>query len=247
MSFPQLSNEKLVDFYFDGYSVSSKAGGGGTPTGDTIIRKIYQLHQQQVIQPSGTAELGFFQNVVMAWVDPPQLSRSSIYNNVMHLASTNIQDRQASGYWYLVQQTGLSPAQLTQAAVEQYLDQLHQSPAQFQQFLQQLWTLAGMKWNSKMLQNYTQQYPKMGNKRIGVVFYALQVEVANTLNELYSEQLTRFAQMATDVKQLYLDVMVKSHSFRFRAVPFKKAQFSFSQKGSIPNPFNSNIGIKIKK
>jgi len=247
MSFPKNSNEKLVDFYFDGYSVSSKAGSGGTPTGDTIIRKIHELHSNNKINPEGTKENDFFNNVIDQWVNPPKLAGSSIYNNVMNLCSVNIQDRKNSGYWHISNETGLGPIQMTQDALISYLDELYQDEAKFKQFVQTVWEKSGMKWDTKMLDEYTVKYPNAKRNQIGIIFYCLQVEISNTLNEIYGEQLTKFSQMATDVKQLYLDVVVKKGLFRFKAVPFKSATFKFSQKGSIPNPFNSNIGIKIKK
>jgi hypothetical protein len=247
MSFPKNSNEKLVDFYFDGYNVSSKAGGGGTPTGDTIIRKIYDLYKEGVISPEGTGEMNFFNDVVNQWVNAPKLANSGTYNNVMNLCSINIKDQNNSGYWYLSQQTGMGPKQLTQKSVVEYLDKLYEDTDKFKEFLTEMWTKSGMKWDEKMLNEYTAKYPSMSKYKIGVVFYALQVEIANTLNEIFGKELTKFSQMATDVKQLYLDVLVKKGIFRFKAVPFKTATFKFSQKGSIPNPFNSNIGIKILK
>tara|TARA_B110000093_G_scaffold174734_1_gene208314 strand:+ start:70 stop:1596 length:1527 start_codon:yes stop_codon:yes gene_type:complete len=247
MSFPKSSNEKLVDFYFDGYSVSSKAGGGGTPTGDTIIRKIHALNKQTIVLPEGTSEMDFFSNVIEPWVDAPKLSGSGTYDNIMNLSSINIKDQANSGYWYLSQQTGLGPKQLDQKSVVAYLDELYKDEVKFKEFLTELWNKAGMKWDKKMLDAYTAGYPKMGRNQIGIVFYAIHVEIANKLNDLYSKELTKFSQMATDVKQLYLDVLVKKNIFKFKAVPFKTASFKFSQKGSIPNPFNSNMGIKIQK
>lgn len=247
LSYPTASNERLVDFYFDGYSVSSKAGSGGTPSGETIIKKIYQLKENSIAQPEDTLEMDFFTQVVEAWINPPKLASSGIYNNIMNLAAINIQDRANSGYWYLIEKTGLSPQQLKRKTVEAYLDELAQDPTAFADFLTNLWNRSGMAWNDKKLNQYVTDYAKMGNKRIGVVFYPIMVEVAKILNELYQTPLTRFGQMATDVKQLYLDVVVKRGVFIFKMVPFKTATFKFEQKGSMSNPFNANLGIKILK
>jgi hypothetical protein len=165
----------------------------------------------------------------------------------MNLCSVNIQDRNNSGYWHISNETNLAPNQMRQDTLVAYLDELYSDQTKFKEFVQGVWEKSGMKWDQKMLDAYTEAYPKMARNKIGIIFYCLQVEIANTLNNRYSAQLTKFSQMATDVKQLYLDVVVKKGLFRFKAVPFKSATFKFSQKGSIPNPFNSNIGIKIKK
>lgn len=246
MTFPKSSNEKLVDFYFDGYSVSSKAGKtGGTPTGDTMIRKIYQLYKNNLIDIENTAEMDFFNNVVKEWINPPKLARSNIYNNIMNLCAVNIQDRNNSAYWYISNKTNLAPNLLNQKDVVAYLDKIYANPIEFKKFIQNTWEKSGMKWDENMLETYIEKYPNMGKNKIGIIFYCLQVEIENTLNKIYSEPLNKFAQMASDIKQIYFIVKINKNMFKFKAVPFKTANFKFKRKGSIPNPFNSNLGIAV--
>jgi len=247
LSYPTASNEKLVDFYFDGYSVSSKAGRGGTPTGDTVVRKINDLYEAGKIMPEGSKETDFFNNFILAWINAPKLSRSGTYDNIINLCAKNITDKKNSGFWFLSETTGIGPEQMEQSKVEDYLDGLYNNVEEFKSFISKLWDLSGLSWNQKMLDSYTDEYPKMGIKRVGVIFYPLMVEVVKELNNLYGEELTKFSQMATDVKQLYLDVNVKKSICAFKAVPFKTATFKFEQKGSMSNPFNSNMGIRILK
>jgi len=247
VSYPQNPNEKLVDFYFDGYSISSKAGKkGGTPTGTTMITKIHELRADNIINPDGTKENDFFNNVVDQWVNPPKLSSGKgIYNNIMNLCSVNISDRDNSAYWHISKETGLGPAQMNQNALVSYLDNLYEEdPIKFKEFIKETWTKSGI--GSKVYKNldmYVDGYMGMGKNKIGIIFYCLQVEIKDELNKMYGEQLTKFSQMATDVKQVYLQVDVKKGKFSFKAVPFKSANFEFEQKGSIPNPFNANLGI----
>lgn len=248
MSFPTNSNEKLVDFYFDGYSISSKAGKkGGTPTGDTMIRKLNDLRLDNKIAPETTKEHDFFNNVVDSWINAPKLSRSGIYNNIMNQLLVNQTDRDNSAYWHIIKETGLSPELLKQDSVVKYLDELYENPEAFKTFIQTTWEKSGMAWNSKKLEKYIEDYPSMGKYKIGIVFYCLQVETKDVLNNLYKDQLSKFSRMATDVKQIYLQVQIKNNIFNFRAVPFKAANFEFEQKGSIPKPFNANLGIAVVK
>lgn len=246
LRYPTASNERLVDFYFDDYSISSKAGGGGTPSGDTLIQKIYALYSQGNLSFDDSQEIDFLNNLVKPWVSPPKLSRSDIYNNVMNLCSINITDKSNSGYWYLSSVTNLQPSQLTEDAVVKYFDSLHTNIDEFKNVLSTLWSKAGLSWNQKMLDEYSNGYMSL-KKKIGPIFYPLSVEVVKELNLRYRAQLTKYSQMVTDVKQVYLNVDVKRGLFTFKTVPFKKANFLFEQKGSIPNPFNANIGIKIEK
>jgi len=246
LRYPTASNERMIDFYFDDYSISSKAGAGGTPSGDTIIQKIYSSYSQGNLSFNDSQETDFLNNVIQPWVSAPKLSKSSTYNNVMNLCSINIRDKSNSGYWYLVSKTNLQPNQLTEAAVVKYFDSLHSNIDEFKDVLSTLWDKSGFSWNKKMLDEYSDKYMSM-QKKVGPIFYPLTVEIVKELNSRYKDQLTKYSQMVTDTKQIYLDVNVKKGAFTFKTVPFKKANFFFEQKGSIPNPFNANIGIKIEK
>ena len=247
LRYPTASNEKLVDFYFDDYSISSKAGKGGTPSGDTILQRIYSSYKEGNLSFDTIEEQDFNNNVIQVWVSPKKLSRSGIYNTVFNLANVNIPDGNDSGYWYLSQITKLQPDNLEQEKVVKYLDELHEDKDEWFKTIRELWKRSGFSWNEKMLEEYYNKYPDMGRNRVGIVFYPIMVEVTKTLNSKYAKELTKFSQMVTDVKQLYLDVIVKKGIFQFKTVPFKTATFLFEQKGSITGPFNSNMGIKIIK
>jgi hypothetical protein len=247
LRYPTSSNERLVDFYFDDYSISSKAGKkGGTPTGDTLIQRMYAMYNEGTLSFDDIAETDFLNNVIKPWVNPPKLAASGIYNTVMNLCSINITDKSNSGYWYLVSQVNVQPAQLTEADVLKHFDELYKDEKSFREVLTTLWNKSGMEWDNKKLDEYTIKYPN-AKKRIGAMFYPLIVEITNNLNSKYKSQLTTYSQKVTDVKQIYLNVDVKRGTFKFNTVPFVSANFAFEQKGSIPNPFNANIGIKIEK
>jgi hypothetical protein len=245
--YPINSNEKLVDFYFDNYAISSKAGRGGTPSGDTIIQRISSMYLDDKLDFSTIQEQDFYNYVIKVWTNPTKLARSGIYNTVMNLCSVNITDKANSGYWYLIAESKLQPNLLTQDSVVSFLDELHLDENKFKEFLNTLWTRSGMAWNDKKLNAAYDGYIALGRNRIGVVFYPLMVEATKILNEKFTKQLTQYSQLVTDVKQLYLDVLVKKGLFQFKTVPFSKATFVFEQKGSIANPFNANMGIRILK
>jgi len=248
LSYPSSSNEKLVDFYFGGYSVSSKGGKGGTPSGDTIMQKIYQAKRESLIQAETANETDFLNNVVEQWVNPPKLARSTTFSNIMNLCNVNISDRNNSGYWFLSAESKLDPSLLTQDAVVNFLDNLYDSNVdEFSKFIAKVWDLSKMQWNKAKLDAMITEYPNMGKNKVGIVFYALMVEIAALLTNKYSTELSKFGRMVTNVKQLYLDVSVNKGTLTFKTIPFKSANFEFEQKGSMPNPFNSNMGIKVIK
>ena len=247
LRYPTNPNEKLVDFYFDDYSISSKAGKGGTPSGDTILERIYSSHKEGNLSFDTVQEQDFNNNVIQVWASPKKLAGSGIYNRVFNLANVNIPDGNDSGYWYLSQVTKLQPDNLEQEKVVKFLDELHKDKDEWYKTIRELWKRSGFAWNEKMLDEYYKKYPEMARNRVGIVFYPIMVETTKILNDKYATELTKFSQMVTDVKQLYLDVIVKKGVFQFKTVPFKTATFLFEQKGSITGPFNSNMGIKIIK
>ena len=251
LSYPTASNEKLVDFYFDGYSISSKAGSGGTPTGDTIIQKINTSYKDGNLSFDTIEEQDFYNNLIKQWVNPPKLDRSGTYNNIMNLCNVNIADTNNSGYWYILSKVNVQPSGATRDAIVSYLDELAKDEAEFKKIMKEFYDRSGINQSRLGMDRVYPAYVKQMNvndkNRIGFVFYPLMVEATTILNNKYQKQLTKYGQMVTDIKQLYLDVLVKKGEFRFKTVPFKSAEFKFEQKGSIPNPFNANMGIKILK
>jgi len=251
LSYPTASNEKLVDFYFDGYSISSKAGGGGTPTGDTIIQKINTSYKDGNLSFDTIEEQDFYNNLIKQWVNPPKLDRSGTYNNIMNLCNVNIADTNNSGYWYILSKVNVQPSGATRDAIVSYLDELVEDEAEFKKIMKEFYDKSGIDQSrlgmDRVYPSYVKQMNANDKNRIGFVFYPLMVEATAVLNSKYQKQLTKYGQMVTDIKQLYLDVLVKKGEFRFKTVPFKSAEFKFEQKGSIPNPFNANMGIKIMK
>ena len=254
VSYPPGEAEPLVDFYFDEYSISSKGGKkGGTPTGDTIVQIIYKMANDEKRVPGPlsfdtSSEQDFYNNVIKVWVNPTKLARSSIYGRIMSLCSANINDHSKSAYWYLLEKAKLQPDNATQESVEKFLNDLYTDKDEFTKFLRTFWEKSTYQWNEAKLKENVDGFGEFrGNHKLGVVFYPLMVEITHALNQKYTKELTKYAQIVTDVKQLYLDVKVKQGSFEFKTIPFSTADFVFEQKASIPKPFNSNMGIAISK
>jgi hypothetical protein len=249
LSFPTSKNERLVDFYFDDYSVSSKGGKkGGTPTGDTVIQKMYDMHAENDLSFVTASEQDFYNNVIDTWVNPIKLARSATYGRIMNLCSVNLNDHSKSAYWYLLQEAELEPNNATQDSVEAFLDNLYTDKVEFTKFLRTFWEKSGMDWNESKLKTNVDGFGGFkGNHKLGVVFYPLMVEATNVLNQKYSKELTKYTRIVTNIKQLYLEMKVKQGKFEFKTIPFSTADFEFEQKASIPNPFNANMGIAVQK
>ncbi len=247
LRYPTASNEKLVDFYFDDYKVSSKAGGGGTPSGSTIMNSIYNSIKKGELKPD-MEETEFYDTVVTPWLFPLKLDkRSGTYNSVMNLAADHLGPNSSSGYSYLLQKAELTSDTATREAIINFLDGLIENGG-YEDFFNTFISKTGAKIDpSKYKKDYIARMEKGNNNRIGLVFYPIMVETTKILNQKYIHVLTTLTQKVSDVKQVYLDTKVKAGGFIFKTKPFSSADFQFLQKANVWEPFNSMMGIKMIK
>ena len=250
LRYPTASNEKLVDFYFDDYRISSKAGGGGTPSGSTIMGSIDNAVKKGDLSLD-VDQTSFYDYVVKPWLNPPKLDKSTTYNSVMKLAEDQLGPNQGSGYSYLLQEAKLNSASVTRDNINKFLDNLTKTPQDFDSFLNTFILRTGSFRGKVDAEKYRNEYIKRMNTgdslRVGLVFYPIMVETARILNEKYAETLTQLTQKVSDVKQVYLDTKVSKGAFIFKTKKFSSANFKFEQKGQVWKPFLSMMGIKMVK
>jgi len=250
LRYPTASNEKLVDFYFDDYRISSKAGGGGTPSGSTIMGSIDNAVKKGDLSLD-VDETTFYDSVVKPWLNPPKLDKSTTYNSVMKLANDQLGPNQGSGYSYLLKEAKLNSASVTRDNINKFLDNLIKTPQDFDSFLNTFILKTGSFRGKVDAEKYRNEYIKRMNTgdslRVGLVFYPIMVETAKALNEKYAGTLTQLTQKVSDVKQVYLDTKVSKGAFIFKTKKFSSANFKFEQKGQVWKPFLSMMGIKMIK
>lgn len=253
LRYPTASNQRLIDFYFDDYKISSKAGTGATPSGDVIIRAIYNNYKNGEITATDENEIDFIENVVKPWVNPEQIDpRSVIYNTVMTLAKIHLSNNPDSAYSYLLRNLQISSDEyLKKESMLKFLDALIHNKEKYELFINEYIRRSQMSRTQFNPEKYRQQYIKkleIGNdSRFGLIFYPIMVEIVKTLNGKYADILTTYTQKVINIKQVYLKVYVKRGQFAFETHSFQNSNFMFEQKGSINVPFIGNIGIKMVK
>jgi hypothetical protein len=253
LRYPTASNQRLIDFYFDDYKISSKAGTGATPSGDVIIRAIYNNYKNGEITATDENEIDFIENVVKPWVNPEQIDpRSVIYNTVMTLAKIHLSNNPDSAYSYLLRNLQISSDEyLKKESMLKFLDALIHNKEKYELFINEYIRRSQMSRTQFNPEKYRQQYIKkleIGNdSRFGLIFYPIMVEIVKTLNGKYADILTTYTQKVINIKQVYLKVYVKRGQFAFETHSFQNSNFMFEQKGSINVPFIANIGIKMVK
>ena len=251
LRYPNSSNEKMIDFYFDDYKISSKAGGGGTPGGGTIINAINEAYKKGEISFNEEWEIDFYENLITPWINPEKLDKSEIYNTIMTLAKLHLGPLD-SGYTYLTSAMGAKDKSVLRGDVLKFIDNLALSDTKaFSDFMTKYIQKSTAKFTPTVLEAYKKAYVQKiranDGSRVGLIFYPIIVELVKILNKKYANMLTVYTQKVSDIKQLYLDVKVKKGEFKFSTYSFSNSSFVFDRKGSVNNPFGSHLGIKIKK
>jgi hypothetical protein len=251
LKYPTASNERLVDFYFDNYKISSKGGKGATPSGDTMINFINNSYKNDELTFDTEHEIEFYENVIEPWTNPEKLdSRSTIYNKLITLASVNLAKNNDSGFSYFIKSSKASTPLISRDVILSFMDNLVDDKEQFESFMSMFIRKTQFSSSKFDMEFYRSDYITKrdtdNGDRIGIILYPIMVELSKYLTKNYADTLTKYAQKVTDIKQVYLDVSIKRGLFSFRTQSFSSAAFEFEQKGSINNPFNANIGIKIK-
>jgi hypothetical protein len=145
----------------------------------------------------------------------------------------------------------LQPTTATRESIVAYLDDISQDESKFALFMKGFFDRSLFDMKRKNIEtirlDYLNSMKTNNSNRIGIVFYPIMVDVANGLNSQYQSILTKYAQIATAIKQVYLKISIKDSLYTFITQPFSTANFAFEQKGSMTNPFNANLGIVVKK
>lgn len=235
LSYPTSSNEKLVDFYFDGAEFSSKAGKkGGTPAATGPVTKLKEKVDDGTIVLTGD-QSKFYDNVLMPILD---LSALDFY---IEMANKYLYSKNEAWYYFL-EESGLT--EVTKDNVSTWLDTLYKSKKKFITFYDTLWSKCGSRPDVGSTESF---YNDWENKTYDYYFYAIMYPLSTTvvkyLNNTYSGVLTELIQKAVDVLQAYLIVKIKSSEMTFVTKALGSAHFSFEPKGSVGSGFNSKIGL----
>jgi hypothetical protein len=249
LKYPEVSNEKMIDFFFDDYKISSKAGKGATPGGGAIIKKINDAYESGEISFNEEWEIDFYENLIKPWMEPEELDKSEVYNTVMTLAKLHLNPIK-SGYAYLVSEMNAEDKDIKREDIIKFTDDLIKNDKKFDKFIVEFIELSKASFTKPTLDRYKKEYIQKiahgDNSRIGLIFYPIIVELVKILNKKYANMLTVYTQKVSDIKQVYLEVKVKRGEFIFKTYAFNKSNFVFERKCSVNNPFSSMPGIKMK-
>lgn len=252
VSYPTQSNAALVDFMFDGWKVSSKAGKrGGVPSIGALAHAVLHAYRQGDISVNPN-ELELIQSVFEVLENPTKYFKESdakrisdVYSTFVALANKYLIG-DGAGYDFILKSSGLNATTFTRKAICEFLDKSYEDGT--------LWSVLGeyfKKTNTtprgfENENNAMKSYQKiMGDdNRFGIIFYPLTKEVVEELNARYDKDLSTLVNQVSTVQQLYLITAPKSTYVKFKIKSFDTANFKFVAGASAPTPLNKNIAIE---
>lgn len=251
VSYPTQSNAAMVDFIFDGWKISSKAGKkGGIPSIAAISSTILSAYRQNTITVSDN-QLELIKNVFEILEKPAQYFKESdakrssdIYSTYVAIAN-NFLAGKGSGYDFFLNATGLNVTTFTRKAIHDVLDQAYANGT--------LWSILSEYFKRtnttprgfESEKNAIKTYGNIANddNRFGIIFYPLTKEVVEELNARYGQDLSVLVNQVSSIQQMYLITSPRSTEVKFKIKSFDTANFKFVAGASAPTPLNKNIAI----
>lgn len=252
VSYPTQSNAALVDFMFDGWKVSSKAGKrGGVPSIGALAHAILNAYRKGDISP-GNTELELIQNVFEILENPTRHFKESdakrgsdVYSTFVALAN-NYLIGDGAGYDFILKESGLNATTFTRRAICDFLDTKYKEgtlwPILAEYFKKTNTTPRGFENQNNAMKSYEKIIGD--DNRFGIIFYPLTKEVVEELNARYTKDLSTLVNQVSTVQQLYLITSPKSTYVKFKIKGFDTANFKFVAGASAPTPLNKNIAIE---
>ena len=248
LSFPKESNLELVDFFFNGLQISSKAGKGAkasaggyisaietsmklgnwqlTPEEDKVFKDVLNpLKGDATKEPKNTIHL-------------TRSSGSSTFSNAINMF--NIHECTTWQYW--VNATGISPGNVNRdTIIQSFIDlkdagKLQQTVSGYLS-VAEIGTSSGK--NGKLVNALVKSKKEEQSAAaldaiiaegaydilIGLILYPGTKELASLINTKYADTLTSLINKALTVKQLYLDLYIKKDSIKFKMKAMENSNF----------------------
>lgn len=251
VSYPTQSNAAMVDFIFDGWKISSKAGKkGGIPSIGALSAAILDAYRQNTITVTNN-QLELIKNVFEVIEKPLQHFKESdskrnseVYSSYVAIANKFLVGT-GSGYDFFLNASGLNPVTFTRKSICDFLDNAHKDgslwPILSEYFKRTNTVPRGFENEKNAIKSYDKIIKE--DTRFGIIFYPLSKEVVEELNARYNKDLSILVNQVSTIQQLYLITSPKSTEVKFKIKSFDTASFKFVAGASAPTPLNKNIAI----
>jgi hypothetical protein len=235
ISFPS-GNNPLVDFHIDGYGISSKYKAGAAPTLSNIIK---DLNSDNFTEDSEVKLYALFKiietnNVVDGYIKGAEFMELTSVSKLKELIGNVTLDSKSL--------EDFIQAKIGELGEEEF----------YNKYVGPIVDVAGR--GSKKYSDVPWDKLKAGKKYIGLFSYPLSLQLIDKLNgklgdgNLYIDTLQKIVSKL-EVKQLYMDVLLKTEEINFYLKGFGDSNAKLSYEApnvSTPNPGNGKLGFKMK-
>ena len=269
LTFPEASNLELIDFFFNGLAISSKAGKGAKASSTGYIKAIERSMKIGEWTPSEDE-----QKVIDDILKPLSIERkepkntqwltksrsSSTFTSIIDLFESFLLGTGENGWSYFrtfctdpinsINRDTIVNVFIEQKEKNSLLNFVKglQKAAPFNTTKKELLALIKAK-NEKQAQSALDVIIK--NKSfdllIGSILYTSSKQLQEVINSEYLETLTSLINKSLSVKQLYLDLKLKKDSIEFNIRAMENSQFEFGTLNSVEKWSNNKITISMKK
>ena len=235
ISFPS-GNNPLVDFYIDGYGISSKYKSGAAPTLSNIIKnlKSENFTEQAEVQLYDLFKIVETNSVVDGYIKGAEFLNTPTVSVLKGLVGNTSLDEKSLESFIQTKMNELGKEEFFATYVQPLVQSSGRGVDKFDK----------VQWDKL----------DKGKKYIGLFSYSLSLELIDALNgklgagDVYINTL-RAIVGKLDVKQLYMDVDLKKDQIHFYLKGFSDANAKLSFEApnvSSTNPGNGKLGFKMK-
>jgi len=226
-------NNPLVDFFLDGYSISSKYQAGAAAS---LIQVIKGINPKRLTKYPDQLEL---YKILQAAVES---DTAESYINVAKLIKSK-------GLNALASCLGVAPKAVTIKTINYALTKIFKGKSDAQKtkiLMSKFGNFYEAIGRSPRQENLN--WAKIGDKYFGLILSPLAYSVADELNSnpKYTKALKEILSKI-EVKQIYLDFNLSKSSASFKVRNFSSATFKFATNVSTYNPTNSKLAFSLIK
>ena len=243
--FPAASNEKLIDYSIDGYNISAKWQKGAAPSVNSILAKMDEV-PNEFMENDDKKLRKLLESLLTngpagsSWFRGAEIMKTPLYQKVTGEFGTDFSsvkaglNKKISAKWRSLETKPDGYSKFYKWLVTEYYS-LTESSGTFRS--------AGRpgtpseKNMMMLLSNGDEMWP--------AVISPMGYNLRDTLNKNKKmlAALTKVARML-NVKQIYMNMILKNKEMTFKILPFNKAEFEFHCAHSMNKPGNSKMSFK---
>ena len=274
LSFPKESNLELVDFFFNGLAVSSKAGHGAKASATGYINAINRSMKIAHWVPTAL-EQTVIDTVLKPLSEEPKeranttylkRSRSSAtFSNTVNLFNIHLMKSKNSGWNYFLHESGLNANTINRDdIIQEFIDM--KSKGKLQSFLSHYIALTSLNTSergksAKLLLPLMKSHNEKQSSEaldsilkeeaydilIGLIMYGCSKQLQVEINTTYAPTLTSIINKSLSVKQLYLDTKIGRNQINFAMRAMENSDFEIGTLNGIDSWGVKAITISMKK